>query len=246
MFRAKFAECLLRSLVRRERAEEIVGDLMETYGSSATVSFWFALLRVIVRLGWRPMTALFLAAPVGLFSGFALTDHTARQFAFGSSKDLPLLFRSSWFAGQSASLGALAVFAFVRYGFRDRSSWLCALYSGLCTLYVYALELPSLRIEFYMGCAVVALVSLSASGMRRSSVVVATSLASWMAASRISSDVSLVLFSLTDTRRHLIGHTWIAAVVTGVAPLVVAALTFGVLHQHLMESGSSQGSPALR
>lgn len=246
MFRAKSAEYLLRGLVRRERAEEIVGDLMEIYGSSATASFWFALLRVIVRLGWRPMTSLFLAALVGLFSHFALTDHAARRFGFGSSKDLPLLFRSTWFACQSASLGALAAFAFFRYGFRDRSSWLGALYAGLCTLYVYALGMPSLRIEFYVGCAVVAIVSLSVDELRRSSAVVAASLASWNAASWILRSVFLVLFSLANTRRHLLGHVWIAAVVTGAVPLMPAALTFGLLHLRLMEAGPSQASPSWR
>jgi hypothetical protein len=244
MFRAKFAEYLLRGLVRRERAEEIVGDLMETYESSATASFWFALLRVIARLGWRPITALFLAALVGLFSDFALTDHAARRFLFGSSKDLPLMFRSTLFAGQSAFLGALAAFAFFRYGFRDRSSWLGALYAGLCTLYVYALGMPSLRIEFYVGCAVVAMVSLSVDRLRRSSVVVAASLVSWNAASWILRSLFVVLFSLANTRRHLIGHVWIAALVTDAVPLVVGTLVLGVLHRHLMEAGPCQASPA--
>jgi hypothetical protein len=246
MFRAKFAEYLLRSLVRRERAEEIVGDLMETYGSSATASFWFALLRVIARLGWWPMIALFFAAVVGALSDFGLTNHAARQFWFGSSKDSTLLFRSWWFAGKSASLSTLAVFAFFRYGFRDRSSWLGALYAGLCALYVYALGMPSLRIEFYVGCTVVALMSLSANGLRRSSVVVAASLVSWMAASWILGSLFHVLFSLASTRRHLIGHVWISGLVTEAVPLIVGALAFGLLHRRLVEVDPAQASPAWR
>jgi hypothetical protein len=237
-----FAEYLLRILVRRERAEAIVGDLMETYGTPATASFWFAWLRVMVRLGWRPTVALFVAAVVCLISDFALTTVTARRFAFGTSRNLPLLFRSFFFAEQSASFGALAAFAFFRYGLRDRSSWLSALYAGVCTLYVYTFLMPSLRIEFYICCAVVALISLSSGMQRGAALVVAASLVSWIAASRILGFLFYLLFTLTTTRRHLIGNVWISGVVSRAVPLVLAALTFGLLHRRLMEADPSQAS----
>jgi hypothetical protein len=234
MFKARCAEYLLRGFVRREQAEEIVGDLLETYGRSSRVNFWFALLRVIVRFAWRPTTAVLVALAVFILSEFKLTTVAARRFGFGASKDVPLLFRSIWFASQSASLWALAAFAFLRYGLRDRSFWWGSLYAALCTFYVYSFWMPSIRIEFYVCCAVAALVSLSVSVLRRSTLVVAVSLVACIATRQVLSSLFYVLFSLPISRRHLIGHVWIAASATEVLPLVVAALTFGLLHRQLV------------
>ncbi len=233
MLRTHFAEYLLRGFVSRDRAEEIVGDLLESYGPSSRTGFWFALFGVMVRFAWRPVTALLIAAAVCVTCEFALTAATARHFAFGPSRNLLLTFRSWWFAGKSASLAALAVFALLRYGFRDPTSWVAALYAGLCTLYVYTLWMPSLRIGFYVCSALTLLLCLSGRMLRRSSLLVAVSLVGWITSNWILSGVFHVLFSLRISRGYVRGHLHAVELVECL-PFVVTMILFTLLHRRMM------------
>jgi hypothetical protein len=64
--RAQLAETLLSVFGGRERASEIVGDLLEQHGSSAA-GFWWAVLAIVFAKTWRWMAAIITAAVSMLF-----------------------------------------------------------------------------------------------------------------------------------------------------------------------------------
>jgi hypothetical protein len=115
--RAQLAETLLRIFGGRERASEIVGDLLEQHGASAA-AFWWAVLAIVFAMTWRWMAAIITAAVSMLF---ILTKYVAFFQRVSPYEKIPLTWGLAWMlAGLCAwSVVMLNVF---RFGFRDRLS----------------------------------------------------------------------------------------------------------------------------
>src|SRR5580693_1535270 len=52
MYKAHLAEWLLARVSTRQRASEIIGDVLEQPNQSAT-AFWFTVMHIVVVLSWR-------------------------------------------------------------------------------------------------------------------------------------------------------------------------------------------------
>jgi hypothetical protein len=112
--RAQLAETLLTIFAGRERASEIVGDLLEQHGSSAA-AFWWAVLAIVFAMTWRWMAAIITAA-----GSMLLVLMKYAFFMHGSTHEkIALTWGMVWLlAGLCAwSVVMLNVF---RFGVRDR------------------------------------------------------------------------------------------------------------------------------
>jgi hypothetical protein len=113
--RAQLAEALLNIFAGRERASEIVGDLLEQHGSGAA-AFWWAVMAIVFAMTWRWMAAIITAAVSMLF---ILTKYVALFQPDPAHEKIPLTWGVAWMlAGLCAwSVVMLNVF---RFGVRDR------------------------------------------------------------------------------------------------------------------------------
>jgi hypothetical protein len=121
--RAQLAEALLNIFAGRERASEIVGDLLEQHGSSAA-AFWWAVLAIVFAMTWRWMAAIITAALSTLFMftkyiGLFILPKYLADFQYHSPHETIALTGRAWMlAGLCAwSVVMLNVF---RFGVRDR------------------------------------------------------------------------------------------------------------------------------
>lgn len=117
MHKGNFAEGILTPLCGRQRASEVVGDLLEERSAGAA-SFWWMLLRVVFAMSWRWPVAIITAA---LSILFALVKYIA---FFQSTQSLPQgtiqLARGADCMLACACVWSVVVLNTFRFGFRNK------------------------------------------------------------------------------------------------------------------------------
>lgn len=180
---SRSAESLLRRFVPRDRAQAIVGDLLETHPSPTR--FWFAFLRISVAFTWRPAAALLVALLAAVLSSVALFFATASHWRSGHVPIAALMMKYIGLSDLSGFLFALAAYALVRYGPRDYIWLLSLLYVCAGSICIYSFWLPHLRPELYSALALVA--SASTRNLRHSAAVIVISSSAYLAANLLIS-----------------------------------------------------------
>jgi hypothetical protein len=117
MHKARLAQWLLARVSTKQRASEIIGDILEQHNRSAT-AFWFTVMRIVVALSWRWMLGL-VAAFFSWLIALALY-----RFFVASKHHAPLHFEawmawSNWLLIASFCLWTLTALTSFRYGIRD-------------------------------------------------------------------------------------------------------------------------------
>lgn len=118
MREASIAEWLVARLTHRERAEAIVGDLIEMRAEKGSAWFWLSISRIIFSLGWRSPVAL---AGAFWFMGQCFKYFTLLYYAFAfRHRVLPGSNRAITFAfAIDALIAFVAPYAAVRFGPKD-------------------------------------------------------------------------------------------------------------------------------
>ncbi len=172
MDRARVAEWMLRRVVDRQRASEIVGDQLETRAGAPTVGeslrFWASIVWVCVVFSWRTPVATLLAAVAGILAWwpFAITGsrlHLSEQLHSPQVAAVAFLSLSI-----SMLLWAEAVFSAVRFGVRDELTKLSLGASLLGSFAACCLWwLPHGAVILRVGVAALILFQMTSAGRRR-------------------------------------------------------------------------------
>jgi len=135
MRNAAAAQWLLTRISNAEQASGIVGDLLEQ--NLSTLTFWTAVMRIVLRLTWRWALALPLA--------YMAASLTACLFRLQVKADLTALQPNHFYWGNyvvegSACFAITAGITLALYGLRDRLALVCltlwALWTG-CLVFVW-------------------------------------------------------------------------------------------------------------
>jgi hypothetical protein len=169
-------EWLLARIAGPTRAAAILGDLLELSATRGRLWFWIAYVHTLVSLGWRApvafLCAYFFSSWVAT-AGFSTLRHLF-GFRFRSSPGHvfhPAL-HAIWHVPMGDSLIALwfiLPFVLVRFGVRDRLTWLtCALF--LLTIPFFSLSAAGVNFAGVVTAATV-LAALCLRGWRRPMIV---------------------------------------------------------------------------
>jgi hypothetical protein len=154
MDKAHLAQWLLSRASTKQRASEIIGDVLEQPNRSA-VAFWFTVMRIFFVLSWRWMLGLAAA-----FCSFLITLAPYRFFV-GSRHHAPLHFEpwmvwANWLLMTGCCMWTLAALTSFRYGIRDSLTRISVLLSLILTVCACFAWLPD-AIYFIMGTLTVSL-----------------------------------------------------------------------------------------
>lgn len=198
MDKAKVSESLLRVVADRNRAIAIAGDLLETYSHTGSLSFWFALTRVLLALAWRPTAAFTAAILAGFSVSVVLLLAVSRHLWSGQVHEPTLVFHAMRYADISMPLCVLTVFSCVRFGLRDHLWRISAAYANVTAAFVYSVWVPHVQIVLYVALAVTIVLSLSTDASRRASGVIAAALVTGL----------LTKFAVERTTHTVVLHHW--------------------------------------
>jgi hypothetical protein len=120
MDKAKAAEWLLRRVVDRARASELVGDQLEAYPDAGGVRFWASISGLLLRFSWRSLLGMAASPVLGLtiamaFFIFTNPDSTGN---LGLS-DMTVFHVKTYLLGMSVLLWMATAFSLIRLGWRD-------------------------------------------------------------------------------------------------------------------------------
>jgi hypothetical protein len=177
MDRADIAQKLLQRVVAEERADEIIGDFLETHAQATPISFSLAFVCLFLSFAWRPFTAFIAAVFIGLVSWSVLFEKASRQLWLGQVHNSAVLSHAIQYVTVSAPLWAIAALTLVRFGVRDRLWIISAVYAGVTSAAVYSYWIPLERPIVWVGLGAAVVTSLSTDIMRRASLIVASLLA---------------------------------------------------------------------
>jgi hypothetical protein len=150
--RAQLAETLLSVFGGRERASEIVGDLLEQHGSP-TAAFWWAVLAILFAMTWRWMAAIITAA---LSTLFLLTKYVAFFQRVSPHEKIALTWGVAWMLAGLCALSVVMLNVF-RFGVRDRLNGVgfgmaVLLVAGACFVWSpYAIYVAPVVVAMYVA-----------------------------------------------------------------------------------------------
>ncbi len=230
------AERILRMVTDRESARMIAGDLIETYYRRRNLSFWLALSQLFLAFSWKPALSIVAAALAWLVVQTQLFVAFARWFLMphlSSSTPLP---NGMLVVEASATLSAVAAFALVAYGVKDRIWMMSSVYAVVAAAFVFSFWVPQMQLISYFVLGIGIVIGLRTQEMRQISGIIAASFV-----------VSFLASALWDSSLHemtLLGISRRATIVAGTIadPLVmpvVAAMVCGWAKRHVDVTGAA-------
>jgi hypothetical protein len=171
---ASIAEWMIGRFTDRSRAAWIIGDLNEVQSEKGRLWFWLSVAGILIRLGWRPLTAFVAAFYAGNWALVAF-----QRAAFAVPFDSPHRAWGIWetvlenlpFIGAVLWTGLL--YAAIRYGIRDRLVHFVLAMTGLVSVITYYWWEPFVpEVCVALIVAIAAACMLSGKGRRNALILV--------------------------------------------------------------------------
>lgn len=237
MNKAIIAERVLRMVTDQESARTIAGDLIETYSRRRSLSFWLALSQLFLAFSWKPMLGIAAAALVWFVVDTELFFAFARGFLMKHLSALTPFPNRMLVVEASATLSALAAFALVAYGIKDRLWMMSTIYAAIAGALVFSFWVPAMQLISYLALGSMIVIGLSTQEMRRVSGIIT--------ASFTVSFFSNILWHFSLHRMTPLGVSRTAIVISAIAGTlvmpVVAAMVCGWVKQHVYVKGVAAG-----
>lgn len=184
MDRARWMERLIGMFTGRERAASMVGDLLETSGNGGR--FLFPALGVLFSVAWRPVLGVVLAYASIVVAMLPMMRAWAPMARHMMQMKAPTPARSAYerevvavllFGFGATLMSTLAMFALVRYGFRNALARVGVSVAGLSLAWCWYMHAPAVRVVLIVATAVVVGGVLWKSAYREAGLVLCAALA---------------------------------------------------------------------
>jgi hypothetical protein len=172
MHSVSIAEWVVARFTSKNQATSILGDLLELKPQNGPLWFWLSLARVVVSLAWRRPLA-FVAAVCTYFAAFGGSFLVAWLHI-----PLRILPDGAWrivfavFFLAANMLWFLLVYAAIRYGVRNRVTWLALAFALLISAGVYSWSRPAVLAASVVLTICLVAASLWSVERRRAALVV--------------------------------------------------------------------------
>ena len=168
MFNAAVGEWVLSRATSRQRAAAIVGDLLER--DKGGWWFWSALARIVVALTWRRPVGFLAALCVSNLTIDVLARHIWRAYRLLHLKQqMPLTLQVFCFV--CLIFWIMAVYAGIRFGWRDRATQLACICSALAAVTLSMWSRPEILLTGMAATAGIMGISLVFGRFRRAAPV---------------------------------------------------------------------------
>jgi len=120
MDKANAAEWLLRRVVDRARASELVGDQLEAYPDAGGLRFWVSISGLMWRFSWRSLVGVAASPVLGLTLAMAFFVFTNPDATGNLGLPDAMVFQvKTYLLGMSVLLWMATMFSLIRLGWRD-------------------------------------------------------------------------------------------------------------------------------
>jgi hypothetical protein len=120
MDKANAAEWILRRVMSRARASELVGDRLESRPEEGRLSFWLGIGWLVVVFSWRSVAGVLAGSIVGVVFSWAVFAYTwTHLYLLGFQVSSPLNGAYFYYLSIALLLWTASIYALVRFGFRD-------------------------------------------------------------------------------------------------------------------------------
>lgn len=238
MTQASLAERLLRCVTTRDRASELVGDLLESC-PAGRLRFWLMIAGLLIAVSWRtPVSFLFaLLAGVGSLIPFL---KVVQYLMISQRLNTPWVSMASRYNDVGLLLWMVAAFCLLRFGLRDQLSLTSLALSSLASTTVCLSWLANARVPLLMLTIGVFLFLMASEIKRRALIIALASLPPGILLNpRLNPMLSRAeLFLYRGLHPHFIIPITLELLL---GPALVLATCF-YLHQRLLNPASDDGT----